>query len=249
MKTMTFNMTRCTCSQLTVNDKDATACYDHVLPPSGMTMSRSWGPPPKAAEMHGRVPLGMKLKTKTIHGVSEEGCCDDDEHTAHGGTGQGSGGGPMLWSGMGTSTQQTHKRTCPQPMTHASPNKQRKMSRSSDKHAAHGGMGQGSGGGPMLWSGTGTSMQQTHKRTCPQPMTHASPNKQRKTSRSSDKCADDATLGTNDQTAPTEWTHSTEQATMASQQWANLLEATGGSLNLKERMLVWHPLEKRRRNP
>ena len=86
----------------------------------------------------------------------------------------------------------------------------------------------------MLWSGMGALTQQTHKRTCPQPMMHTSPNKKRMMSRSSDKFMDDATLGTNNQTEPTECAHSTEQATMASQQWANLLKATGGSLDLKK---------------
>ena len=100
MKTMTFDMARHTCSQLIANDKDATACYDRTLPSLGMTVSRSWGLPPKAAKMHSKVLLGMKHKTKTIHGVSEDGCHNDNEHTAHGGMGQGSGGGPMLWSGM-----------------------------------------------------------------------------------------------------------------------------------------------------
>jgi len=145
-----------------------------------MTVSRTWGMPASAAEMHSKVPLGMRHKVKTIHGESEEDYGNDDSFFAAGGIGQGSGGGPTLWNGAGSSMQIAHERVCPRPMTHSSPNKRRRVTRSSDAYM------------------------------------------------------DDSTLGTNDQTEETSWEELAIGATMSSQQWANLLAATGGSLNLKK---------------
>lgn len=50
----------------------------------------------------------------------------------------------------------------------------------------------------------------------------------------------DSALGTNDQTDLTAWEEMVMNATITSQQWANLLAATGGSLNLKR--CCWHDI-------
>jgi hypothetical protein len=77
-------------------DNDASACYDRILVPLGMTAARRCGMPDNAIRVHANTLEGMKYKVKTAFGISEEYYTSKPKEPLFG-TGQGSGASPAVW--------------------------------------------------------------------------------------------------------------------------------------------------------
>ena len=101
---------------LAVNNNDAEACYDRIIPAINGISHMSKGMPASAIRLQNSILLNMKYSVKTAHGTSTMTWTNSEEDPKFG-LGQGGGWSPPGWASLSTDMINTHGKTTEHGMT------------------------------------------------------------------------------------------------------------------------------------
>ena len=101
---------------LAVNNNDAEACYDRIIPALNGISHMSKGMPESAINLQNSLLLNMKYSVKTAHGTSNMTWTNSEEDPKFG-LGQGGGWSPPGWASLSTDMINTHGKVTEHGMT------------------------------------------------------------------------------------------------------------------------------------